>query len=168
MVRDSPDGLVVKVQHSHHFGGPDFFPLHRTAPSGCQLLCCGGGSNRRTRRTHNQDIQPCTGALEREKKNTDGEPNLAHDIICWAYASTSNFKPVKKARYTKQNNKPKILSWSKRNISYLIIVRIVNICIAHSTCLKDSCKSYKIFLRQVYYIGKKVKQNFQGHTSNQR
>lgn len=46
------------------------------------------------------------------------------------------FKSVEKAIYIKQNSKQKLFSWSKRKISLIIILIIVNIYIAHFTVLR--------------------------------
>ena len=59
---------MVKVQRSHCFDGPGSPPSCGTTPPICQLPCCGGSSRRRSRRTYNQNIQPCTGSLKRGKK----------------------------------------------------------------------------------------------------
>ena len=63
----SPEGLVVKVRHSRR-GGLGSVLSDRTTPPVCQLPGCGSRSQRRTRRTYNEDIQPCTGPSGRKKK----------------------------------------------------------------------------------------------------
>ena len=50
--------------------------------------CCGGIPHRRTGMTYNWDIQPCTGALGREKKEEDWQQMLAQG----QYSSPKNKK----------------------------------------------------------------------------